>query len=65
MAWNITKPRKRRKNPITLRYQQGDGPKQQGQFVWSDVEDAWVELCDHPDGIALYPDDGWKVLGWK
>jgi len=65
MSWKTTAPPIRRKNPITLHYQQNDHPTQEGSFIWSDVEHTWVEASDDPDGVALYLDDGWKVLGWK
>lgn len=65
MSWKTTAPPKRKQNPIILRFQQDDHPPQEAPFVWSDMENTWVEASDDPDGVALYPDDGWKVLGWK
>lgn len=64
-SWNTTKPPKRKVKPIRLRYQDLAGKVSQGDFVWSDMENTWVECVEGPDGIGLYEDDGWKVLGWR
>ncbi len=65
-SWNTTAPPRRTRKPVTLRYQnKSDGVRpRKGQFVWSGVENTWVQVTDHVDGIALYADDGWEVLGW-
>lgn len=64
--WKITSPPKNRKRkPVRLRYQDSSGKIYQGDFFWSDQEKTWVECVEGPDGIALYEEDGWKVLGWR
>lgn len=63
--WNTTKPPKRTTKPVKLRFQDAQGNKHQGSFVWCPSENTWVECCDGPDGIGLYTEDGWKVLGWR
>lgn len=64
-GWKTTKPPKRKRTPVRLRYQDYFGKIRQGDFVWSDMEQTWILCTDDPDGIALYAEDGWKVLGWK
>lgn len=49
--------------PVRLRYRDSSGKIYQGNFVWSDGENTWVECAE--EGVGLYEDDGWKVLGWK
>jgi len=62
--WNTTPPPKRTK-PIKLRYK-ADGMKPQtGIFAWYEPEKAFVECVDGPDSTALYPEDGWIILGWR
>lgn len=51
--------------PVRLRYRNPMGNIYTGDFIWSDTEQAWVEVIDGQDGIALYESDGYKVLGWK
>ncbi|MDP3696688.1 MAG: hypothetical protein Q8R55_01495 [Candidatus Taylorbacteria bacterium] len=65
MIWKTTKPPKRKVKPVRLRYQDSNGNIRQGNFVWSDRENTWVECAEEPDGLGLYEDDGWKVLGWR
>ena len=51
---------------IDIKYRQkGDKTTQTGEFYWSPTEKAWVEIIEGPDSIALYPEDGWEILGWK
>ena len=61
--WKTSEPPKRKNRPVKLRYQDSSGKIHQGSFVWSDGENTWVE-CAY-EGVGLYADDGWKVLGWK
>jgi len=65
MSWKTTKPPKRKVKPVQLRFKDSSGKVYQGNFVWSDGENTWVEVCNGPDGLGLYENDGWKVLGWK
>lgn len=65
MNWKTTKPPKRKFKPVKLRFQDSSGKVGQGSFVWSDRENTWVEVCEGSDGLGLYEDDGWKILGWK
>ncbi len=65
MSWYKGEPRKRRKSTVTLRYQDADGTTSTGDFYWNDDENAWLESIEGPDGIGLYAEDGWKILGWK
>ncbi len=65
MSWKTTKPPKSTVNSIRLRYQDSSGNVSSGNFVWSDRENTWIECVEGPDGIGLYEEDGWKVLGWK
>ena len=64
MKWNKTKPPKRIQKPVTLRYSSGT-TTYQGKFVWCERENAFVQCIDGPDGIALYLEDGYKILGWR
>lgn len=64
MSWKTTKPPKQKVKPVRLRFQDSSGKVYQGNFVWSDGENTWVEVCYGPDGLGLYENDGWKVLGW-
>ena len=61
--WKISEPPKRKTKPVKLRYQDSLGKIYQGNFVWSDGENTWIECAE--EGIGLYKDDGYKVLGWK
>ncbi len=63
--WETSDPPKRTTKPIKLRYKDSSGRIYTGDFVWSIRENTWVECIEGPDGIGLYDDDGWKVLGWK
>ena len=68
MSWKTSKPPKRKVRPVRLRYQDSSGKVRQGDFVWSDREKTWVECAEglgRDDGVGLYEEDGWKVLGWK
>ncbi len=65
MNWKTTEPPKRKVKPVRLRYQNSMGKIDTGNFVWSDRERTWIECADDQDGLGLYEDDGWKVLGWK
>ena len=65
MSWKTTKPPKRKVRPVRLQYQDSLGNVYQGNFVWSYGERTWCECVEGPDGIGLYEEDGWKVLGWK
>jgi hypothetical protein len=67
MKWNKGEPSKRRTvTPVTLRYTGISGEKQTGQFVWFSRENAWSLVPDgeDPDGLCLYPEDGYKILAW-
>jgi hypothetical protein len=66
--WNKTEPPHRTQKPVTLRVRDGSNPDSKSfvaPFVWSTQENTWVEVCEGPDGFALYKDLGWVVLGWK
>ncbi|MBU6500958.1 MAG: hypothetical protein KGJ89_02425 [Patescibacteria group bacterium] len=66
-GWKTTRPPKRKVRPVKLRYrniQMGVGVSR-GDFVWSDRENAFLEVIEGPDGIGLYKDDGWEILGWR
>lgn len=65
MAWKTTEPPKRKTRPTKLRFR-GPGVKvSQGNFYWSNSENAWLECVEGEDGVGLYKEDGWEVLGWK
>lgn len=61
-AWKTSEPPKIR--VVKLRYQDDRGKIRQGVFFWDKIERTWVQ-CDDMDGIGLYEQDGYKVLGWK
>lgn len=70
--WIKGEPRRTRTvAPVTMRFEgpssDGTTKKQTGKFVFYPPENAWVELIDgeDPDGFALYPDDGYKILAWR
>ncbi len=64
-SWKTTQPPKRKTKPVRLRFS-GPGVKvSQGNFYWSDSENAFLECCEGKDGLGLYKEDGWEVLGWR
>lgn len=70
--WKTSEPPKRKTRDgypkaIKLRYCYGNQKPHQGTFAWSDTENTWIEVVigPNPDGIALYKEDGWRVLGWR
>ena len=65
MSWKTTKPPKRKTRPVKLRFQDSDGKISQGKFYWSGTENTWLECTEGKDGLGLYAEDGWKVIGWK
>ena len=65
MSWRTTKTPKRKTTLIKIRYKDSEGKVYVGNFFWSDTEKTWLESRDGPDGVGLYEDDGWEVLGWK
>lgn len=51
---------------VRLRYKNiSDNKIHQGLFSWSDSERTFVECSPGPDGIALYVEDGWRVVSWQ
>ena len=63
--WKTTEPSKRTARPVKLRFE-GPGVKvSTGDFYWSDTENAFLECREGKDGLGLYAEHGWKVLGWK
>lgn len=62
--WNTTDPLKKDGKTLRIRYKDSDGRIGSGNFYWSKTEGTWIE-CDDPDGIGLYADDGYTVIGWK
>jgi hypothetical protein len=64
-TWNTTQPPKRILKPVRLRYQYQSLRPQTG--LWDKRENAFslITVGEDPDGLALYPEDGWKILGWK
>jgi len=70
MAWSTTQPPKRKQRPVTIRFidrVHKNARPQQGQFVWSDMESAFLQVTrgmDPDGGVGLYPED-FTILGWK
>lgn len=67
IAWNTTQPPKRVLKPVKLRYQYLNSRPQMGSFYWDKRENAFslITVGEDRDGLALYPEDGWKILGWR
>ena len=65
IKWNTSAPPKRTTKPVTLRYKSDGMTPQIGLFSWYEPEGAFVECAEGPDNIALYPADGWVILGWR
>lgn len=63
-AWKTSEPPKKQGKTVKLRYQDDRGKIRQGLFYWESTENTWIQ-CDDPEGIGLYEQDGYKVLGWK
>ncbi|MBI2035751.1 MAG: hypothetical protein HYT12_03680 [Candidatus Liptonbacteria bacterium] len=63
-TWRKTDPPKKQGKVVKLRYRDSFGGVRQGNFYWDNTEQTWIE-CDDPEGIALYEDDGYIVLGWQ
>lgn len=64
-AWEKSEPPRVHAKLIRIRFQCSNGPIQIGTFYWSDDEMTFIESVEGEDGVGLYPEDGWKVLGWK
>ncbi len=66
-SWSTTQPPKRVLKPVKLRYQDSWGDIHTGSFFWDKRENAFslITVGEDPDGLALYPEDGFKILGWK
>jgi hypothetical protein len=68
IKWIKGEPRKTRTvTPVRMRFEDSMGNKSTGNFVWFPRENAWslVPEGEDPDGLCLYPEDGWKVLAWR
>jgi hypothetical protein len=67
--WKTTEPLHRTQKAVKLRYKntkwENFGKPLIGEFVWSEQENTWVEVCEGEDGIGLYKEDGWAVVGWR
>ena len=63
--WNKPEPPKKHGKLICLRYAYLNDEPQTATFSWSDQEKAFIECVEGPDGIGLYPDDGWRILAWR
>ena len=63
--WNETEPPRVPHKIIRLKYQYENSKPRQGKFYWVPNERAFCEVCNHQDGIGLYLEDGWKILGWE
>ena len=53
---------------IRLRFKNIDLDKKkvyQGLFYWSDRERTFIESVEGPDSLALYPEDGWRIVAWQ
>ncbi len=64
-AWIKTPPQVHGKL-VRLRYKNIDSKKvHQGLFSWSDSERTFIECVAGPDSLALYTEDGWRVVAWQ
>lgn len=52
---------------VRLKYKNTDNPKRvfQGLFYWNSTENTFIESVPGPDGFALYPDHGWRIVAWQ
>lgn len=52
---------------VRLKYKNIDSPKKvyQGLFYWCDRERTFIESVEGPDSLALYAEDGWRVVAWQ
>ena len=52
---------------VRLKFKSIDEPKRvyQGLFFWSDRERTFIESVEGPDSLALYPEDGWRIVAWQ
>lgn len=61
--WYVGSPPRNTHTPILLKFKQvPNGKVHEGEFVWSDAEQAFVEVQE--DGIGLYPEDNWLIMAW-
>jgi len=64
-GWTRTAPQVHG-NLVRLRFRHKDAKNtHQGVFSWSDAESAFVECVEGPDNIALYQDEGWRIISWQ